>query len=91
MSADSICARVTAFIRDVLCAATDTDTDTDTEEITETTALLEGGLLDSLRTAKLLNFIRLEFGVTVPAGAIEFRHFRDARSVAAMVRALVAG
>ncbi|WP_019811747.1 acyl carrier protein [Saccharomonospora halophila] len=82
MPADTIAARLTVFLRDTLCADAPSAID-------DRTPLLENGLLDSVRTARLLTFIRVEFGVTIPPEMIEFRHFRDARSITAMVRGLL--
>lgn len=49
------------------------------------TALLDLGILDSLKTAILLNFIRDDLGVSVPAVALNAANFRDLRSIAALV------
>jgi len=58
-------------------------------EIDETSPLLEMGILDSLKTAMLLNFIREELGVRVPPMMMEFANFKDISSIAAMVRQLL--
>jgi acyl carrier protein len=55
------------------------------EPIEATTPLLEMGILDSLKTAILLNFIRDELGVFVPPLEINARNFKDLTSIAAMV------
>lgn len=52
------------------------------------TPLLELGVLDSLKAARLLNFIRGELGTKVPTSMIGTENFRDVRSIAAMVAAL---
>lgn len=58
------------------------------EQIDETSPLLEMGVLDSLKTAMLLNFIREELRVRVPPMMMEFANFKDIASIAAMVRQL---
>ncbi|MBV9820609.1 MAG: acyl carrier protein [Actinobacteria bacterium] len=60
------------------------------EQIDETSPLLEMGVLDSLKTAMLLNFIREQLGVRVPPMRMEFANFKDIASIAAMVRQLLA-
>lgn len=50
-------------------------------ELDEHTPLLEWGVLDSLNTTIFLNFIRDEFGVTVPAASVTASNFRDVRSI----------
>jgi clorobiocin biosynthesis protein CloN5 len=54
-------------------------------ELSETTPLLQWGVLDSLKTAVLLNFIRTQFDVVVPAAQVSARNLKDVRSVAAMI------
>jgi peptidyl carrier protein len=58
--------------------------------IEETTPLLELGVLDSLKTAVLLNFIHGELAVVVPPDRLSTRNFRDIRSIAAVVAELAA-
>jgi acyl carrier protein len=52
------------------------------------TPLLELGVLDSLKAARLLNFIRRDLGTSVPTSMIDTRNFRDVRSITAMIAAL---
>lgn len=54
-------------------------------ELSADTPLLEWGVLDSLKVAILLNFIRDELGTTIPFEKISARHFKDVRSIAALV------
>lgn len=54
--------------------------------LTETTPLVDSGVLDSLRTAVLLTYIRDGLGMAVPLERIDARTFADIRSIA---RALV--
>ncbi|MDA0636079.1 phosphopantetheine-binding protein [Nonomuraea sp. MCN248] len=57
-------------------------------KVDETTPLLVSGLLDSLRTARLLNFLRKDVGVPVPAAKLDPDNFRDVATIAALVREL---
>ncbi|KAB8191651.1 acyl carrier protein [Nonomuraea phyllanthi] len=57
-------------------------------EVDRTTPLLLSGLLDSLRTARLLNFIRRELGVPVPAAKLDPENFKDVTTVVAMLEEL---
>jgi acyl carrier protein len=52
------------------------------------TPLLELGVLDSLKAARLLNFIRKDLGTIVPTSMIDTQNFRDVRSITAMIAAL---
>jgi peptidyl carrier protein len=54
-------------------------------EINEQTPLLEAGVLDSLKTAMLLNFIHSELHGTVPIEKMSTQNFKDARSIAAVI------
>ncbi|MFV2119888.1 phosphopantetheine-binding protein [Streptomyces sp. Act-28] len=56
--------------------------------LTDTTPLMESGLLDSLRVALLLTHIRDEWGLHVPPARIDAHHFRDIRAIAAMLHEL---
>ncbi|MFC4114363.1 acyl carrier protein [Nonomuraea zeae] len=62
--------------------------DGDDIKVDETTPLLVSGLLDSLRTARLLNFLRRDIGVPVPAAKLDPENFRDVATIVAMVREL---
>jgi clorobiocin biosynthesis protein CloN5 len=73
-------ARLTAFIRNQLVPDCE-------EEIDETTPLLGLGVLDSLKTAILLNFIRDELGAEVPLAQINARSFHSVRSISTVVGA----
>jgi acyl carrier protein len=50
----------------------------------QTSPLLELGILDSLNTAVLLNFIRRDLGIAIPAANIDSTTFRDVRGIAAV-------
>ncbi|MEU6795019.1 phosphopantetheine-binding protein [Nonomuraea wenchangensis] len=82
MTADEIGRRLVAFIQESLVPD-------DVElEVDETTPLLLSGLLDSLRTARLLNFIRRELGVPVPAARLDPDNFKDVATIVALIREL---
>ncbi|MBO4271278.1 acyl carrier protein [Microbispora triticiradicis] len=57
-------------------------------KVDETTPLLQSGLLDSLRTARLLNFLRRDIGVPIPAAKLDPANFKDVLTIVAMVREL---
>ncbi|MEV0386791.1 acyl carrier protein [Nonomuraea sp. NPDC050643] len=62
--------------------------DGDDIKVEETTPLLVSGLLDSLRTARLLNFLRRDIGVPIPAAKLDPENFRDVVTIVAMVQEL---
>ncbi|MGC5015056.1 hypothetical protein ACLQ2R_30195 [Streptosporangium sp. DT93] len=74
--------RLVGFIQDNLVQ------DGDDVTVDETTPLLVSGLLDSLRTARLLNFLRRDVGVPIPAAKLDPENFRDVVTIVAMVREL---
>ncbi|UBU08657.1 acyl carrier protein [Nonomuraea gerenzanensis] len=74
--------RLVDFIQDDLVQ------DGDDIKVDETTPLLVSGLLDSLRTAKLLNFLRKDLGVAIPAAKLDPDNFRDVSAIVAMVSEL---
>ncbi|MET9519176.1 acyl carrier protein [Streptomyces sp. NPDC002994] len=59
-------------------------------KLDDVTPLMETGILDSLRVALLLSFIRDELGLHVSPAKIDARHFRDIRTVAGMLAELAA-
>ena len=85
MADDNVTARLTAFIQANLVAA---DTP---EPIDESTPLLQLGVLDSLRTAMLLIFIRDELGAHISPALINARNFQNVRTIAALVASLANG
>lgn len=54
-------------------------------ELNETTPLLEWGILNSMNTVLLINFVRDRLGVSVPPARINSRDFKDIRNITAMV------
>jgi acyl carrier protein len=83
MSTGDVTARLLAYIEENLVP------DGLAEPINETSHLLELGVLDSLKTAMLLNFIRDQLGVRIPPLMIEFENFKDVRSISAIVSDLL--
>jgi len=59
----------------------------DDRELTESTPLLEWGIIDSLRTALLITHVRERLGVFVSPAKVNARNFRDVTSIAALVLA----
>ncbi|GAA0997669.1 hypothetical protein GCM10009555_095610 [Acrocarpospora macrocephala] len=82
MTTEEIASRLVAFIQQNLVPA---DVDM---EVDETTPLLLSGLLDSLRTARLLNFIRREIGVPIPAAKLDAENFADVATIVAVIKEL---
>jgi acyl carrier protein len=62
--------------------------DKDVEGFGTTTPLLEWGLINSIETARLIAFIREEFGVRVPPAEMVSRNFQDLERIADLVSAL---
>ena len=58
-----------------------------TGELTDETPLLAWGVLDSFKTARLLNYIEDEFGSQIPPALLSAGNFQNVRSIAAMIRA----
>jgi hypothetical protein len=67
------------FIRDELAPGDMRD------RFDETTPLLQTGILDSLKTARLVNFVFAELGVDLPLDRFEPETFQDPLSLAAVV------
>ncbi|MFD0521824.1 phosphopantetheine-binding protein [Paractinoplanes durhamensis] len=53
--------------------------------MTETTPLLEWGILNSLNTATLIGYVREELGTAIPLSKVTATTFRDVRSISAML------
>lgn len=53
--------------------------------VTEQTPLLELGILDSLKTAILLNYIHNDLHSSVPAASLNSENFKDVRSIVAVI------
>jgi clorobiocin biosynthesis protein CloN5 len=83
MSDDEVATALTEFIRHNLVKDMPDDIDEDTP-------LLERGILDSLKTAMLLNYIRDGLGTAVPPLLIDAKNFHSARTIAVMIGGLSA-
>jgi clorobiocin biosynthesis protein CloN5 len=57
-------------------------------DLTDTSPLMESGILDSLRVALLLSYIRDELGLYVSPAKIDAAHFKDIRTIAGMLHEL---
>ena len=59
--------------------------DGDDAGLTETTALLQTGIIDSLGMLKLIEFLRDHFQVTLPEEEIRPENFANLRTIVALV------
>lgn len=80
ISESNVTERLVSFICDKFLP------DDERKGFSATSPLLELGILDSLNTAILLNFIRTEIGVRVPPSAVEAENFRNVHAVTATIR-----
>jgi len=58
------------------------------EQITADSPLLEWGVLDSVRTARLLSHIRSEYGLRVPPRDMTGEHFRSVGTITDLILSL---
>ncbi|OXM58506.1 hypothetical protein CFP71_02910 [Amycolatopsis thailandensis] len=72
-------ARILAFVHDELA------NEAERALVTASAPLLEIGVLDSLRTTRLIAWLREEFGVRVPPLAMTGKNFRDVGSITTLV------
>jgi acyl carrier protein len=79
MTRDETAARLLEFIRERFL---DNDLSGDLDDHTP---LLEWGILNSMNTMVLLNFIRDDLGVTVPPSSVSGRNFKDVESITSMI------
>jgi acyl carrier protein len=59
-------------------------------ELTDTSPLLEWGVLNSLNIAQLISYIHQRYGVDVPPDRITGKYFGDIRSIGGLVEDLSA-
>ena len=59
---------------------------TNPDELTGTTPLIEGGILDSLATVRLVTYLEERFGIDVAAHEVNAENLGTLTSIAAMVR-----
>ncbi|MFI6645461.1 acyl carrier protein [Streptomyces sp. NPDC050504] len=84
MTAEDYAARLLPFIQDNLLPK-ELDIVVDEE-----TPLLELGILDSLKTAILMNYIRNELGVFIPPEKLSTGNFKSPGTIIAVIRELAA-
>jgi acyl carrier protein len=59
----------------------------DPSELTDTTSLITGGVLDSIATLKVVMFIEERFGITLQAHEVDSEHLDTIAQIAQLVRA----
>ncbi|MGH3373250.1 MAG: acyl carrier protein [Actinoallomurus sp.] len=79
MTRDEMSAQLLDFIREKLL---DNDPNSD---LNESTPLLEWGILNSMNTIILLNFIRDELEGSVSAASVNGQNFKDVNSITSMI------
>jgi acyl carrier protein len=84
ISESDVTERLVSFIREKFLR------EDERAEFSATSPLLELGILDSLNTAILLNFIRAELGVRLPHSAIDPDNFKNVHVVTATIRSVAA-
>ncbi|RKN47490.1 acyl carrier protein [Micromonospora endolithica] len=82
LNEDEITEKLLSFIRERFLAGDPRG------ELEVDTPLLEHGILDSLKVAVLLNFLRSELATDVPTEKISGRHFQTVRNLSELVRDL---
>jgi acyl carrier protein len=82
MNREQVLQRLETFIREQFLGEAQDD------DLTPSSPLLEWGVLNSMNTARLLSFMREEFGVSVPATSITSRCFRDLDAITNLVCSL---
>lgn len=78
--------KITEYVRQSFLGENDGDS-----ELTESTPLLQLGILNSRNTGRLLAYIHEEFGVSVPPTRITGKYFADLSSITVLVTELLAG
>ncbi|HEX7272428.1 MAG TPA: acyl carrier protein [Casimicrobiaceae bacterium] len=58
----------------------------DPSELTDTTPLITGGVLDSIATLKLVMFIEERYGVTLQAHEVDPEHLDTIAQIAQLIR-----
>ena len=81
MPEESIESRLRAYLRDEVLAAEDAG------ELTDSTALVSSGVLDSIATLGLTAFLKDEFGVALAAHEVNVDNLDTIERIAALVRA----
>jgi len=57
------------------------------EALTESTPLVTGGILDSLATLKLVDFLEKQFGISLEAHEVDAEHLDTLSTIAALILA----
>jgi len=57
------------------------------EALTESTPLVTGGILDSLATLKLVDFLEKQFGISLQAHEIDAEHLDTLSTIATLILA----
>jgi len=57
----------------------------DPEELTESTPLITGGILDSIATLRLVNFLEERYNIKLGAHELDVEHIGSLSSIAALV------
>ena len=63
----------------------------DPDALTESTQLVTGGILDSLATLKLVDFLEKQFGISLEAHEVDAEHLDTIVKIADLVAAKQAG
>lgn len=58
----------------------------DPNELTDTTPLITGGILDSIATLKLVLFMEEQFGITLQAHETDAEHLNTLADIAQLIR-----
>jgi acyl carrier protein len=56
------------------------------DELTETTPLISGGILDSIATLKLVMFLEEEFGVSIESHEVDKEHLDNLTSIVRLLQ-----
>jgi len=58
----------------------------DPSELTDTTPLITGGILDSIATLKLVMFVEERYGITLQAHEVDAEHLDTIGQIAQLIR-----
>ncbi|HEY7485975.1 MAG TPA: acyl carrier protein [Streptosporangiaceae bacterium] len=78
MRQEDVLAAIKNFIEQEVLASAEANLEPDTP-------LLEWGILNSLNTARMLTFVREEFGINVPADRIVGAHLKNLDSISKLI------
>lgn len=63
----------------------------DPEELTDSTPLITGGILDSIATLKLVEFLETQYNIQLMAHDIDVEHLGTISNIANLVRSKLGG